>query len=309
MKISTPSTLRISLLCTVLLNGVLCSQAATVYNYLPASGSWGTAANWNTGSYPNDTNDSNVTIGSGKTVNVNDGSFSAGYIFVGSSGVLTASGAGHGLTIGNTVGGSGQSMALSGNGGRFTISDGAVVQGAGTLIVGDSSTPGSVTHPRLEITKASATFSTLQFIGGNSNVQDQVVLNEGASLTLSSITTGSAQGGYLIFNGGASGFGSLAIGTFAANKVVNLQINSGSYLGNGSFTLIDATSWSGAFSSILFDGSAYTFGTDVTVGDRTWNINRVGSDLVLNVVPEPATWCLLGSGMFAVLYGVRRRRR
>jgi len=290
-----------SLLVTVLLIRASSLDAATVYTYTPSSGSWGTAANWNTESYPDDTDDSNVTIGSGKNVAINDGSFSAGYIFVGSSGILTASGSGNGLTIGATVNASGNSMVLSGNGGILNVSDNAFVQGFGRLLIGDTTTPGSVTHPTLEITNATVSFSSIQFAGGNANVQGQIVLNGGAELTLANFTSGAAHGGSLVFNGDSLGFGSLSIGTLEAGKVVNLLINPGSYTGLGSFTLIDATSWSGSFSSIVFNGSEYTFGTDVVIGEQTWNIDRSGNDLILNVIPEPAVGWLLGISTVVLL--------
>lgn len=263
--------------------------------------------NWSTGTVPNDTNDSNVTIGSGKTANVNDGKFSAGYIYVGSSGVLILSGSGNGLTIGNTVNTSGASLALAGNGGQTFIQNSAVLSASGRLLLGDAVTPAGVTHPRLTITNATVNFSSLQFLGGNANVQPELILNEGATLTLDGVTTGSSYGGTLIFNGGITGFGKLNIGTFDATKVVNLQINPSLYTGTGTFTLINATTWTGNFSSITFNDSTYIFGTDIGVGNNTWNISRSGSNLVLNVVPEPGMLgCLItGAG---VLYFVGRRR-
>jgi hypothetical protein len=314
MRLFPNQTLRVlsAVVCFCLMRSVASAQVQYTYTTSGTlkTGDWSVAAAWSTpgdGSVPNDVANSKVSILSGSTVTVSAGeSYATGYIGFGSGGTLYVTGTGAKLTLGK-LGSSGTNSMQTGASSVVSITSGATITASGIL-----SNSG-----KFSITNASVTFSSVQF--GSSGTQ-QVVLNEGARLTLSSITTGSSTAGALVFNGGTSGFGELAIAAMRAgsNLVPTLSINSGSYHYSGSgtdtFTLISATSWTGSFTSITFNGSSYTLGTDVSIdGNEIWNISRVGNSLVLTVVPEPESAHLVFAffilGALVLRFSKRRQLR
>lgn len=289
------------------------ASAQVQYTYTTSgalkAGDWSVAAAWSTpgdGSVPNDIANSKVSILSGSAVTISSGeSYATGYVGFGSGGALYVTGTGANLTLGK-LGGSGITSIQTGINSIVSVSNGATLTASGML-----SNSG-----QFSITNASATFSSVQF--GGTGTQ-QVLLNEGAHLTLSSVTSGSSTAGALLFNGGATGFGDLTISAMRAGSglIPTLALTSGSYLYSGSgtetFTLISsASAWTGSFTSITLNGSAYTLGTDVSItGNGIWNINQVGNNLILTVVPEPATAallyrCLIAGGV--ILYCSKKRQ-
>lgn len=293
------------LLCLMLVSATAQIQYTYTTSGALKSGDWSVSAAWSTpgdGSVPNDIANSKVSILSGSTVTISSAeSYSTGYVGFGSTGALYVAGTGANLVLGK-LGGSGNTSLQTGTGSVVSIANGATVSASGML-----SNSG-----QFSITKASATFSSVQF-GSTGTLQ--VVLNEGARLTLSSITSGSGAG-TLVFNGGASGFGGLTISAFRAGAglIPSLALTSGSYVYSGSgtdtFTLISATSWAGSFTGITLNGSAYTLGTDVSMtGNGVWNINQVGTNLILTVVPEPETARLLVSCLMVVAMALHFSKR
>lgn len=288
------------------------ASAQVQYTYTTSgalkSGDWSVATAWSTpgdGSVPNDIANSKVVILSGSTVTISSAeSYATGYVGFGSGGALYVTGTGASLSLGK-LGGSNNTSLQTGLNSIVSISNGATLTASGLL-----SNSG-----QFSITNASATFSSVQF--GASGTQ-QLILNEGGHLTLSTITSGSSTAGALLFNGGASGFGDISIAAMRAGSTLipSLALNSGSYLYSGSgtdtFTLISASTWTGNFTSITLNGSAYTLGTDVSIaGNGTWNINQVGTNLILTVVPEPLTaallyQCLIAGGV--ILYYSKKRQ-
>jgi hypothetical protein len=283
-------------------------HAQTQYNFNVSEGNWGTATNWSPEGVPNDVSTTTVVVGSGHTANV-DGAYSTGFLSVGSSGVVNLAGSGNSLHLG-ALGSSGQSLQISGGGGQFTVENGASLTTDSLVIIG-SGTQSVVRHPRLTITNASATLNRIQFSGSNDNVQAELVLTQGALLTINSVATGSSTASTLIFNAGDSGFGQMIVNnSFEANKVVNLAVNIATFGDIGTYTLIDADTWSGAFTTITLNGDAYTLGTDVEYNGLTWNMNLIGNDLVLAAIPEArSSAALLAIGSLCYLLCFRHQNK
>lgn len=289
--------------------GAQYTNAQTTYDSQSGTVDWGTATSWSPEGIPNNITDTKVNVNSGSTVNVS-GSYSTGYIFVGSSGVLNISGSGASISIGNQGGSpSSSAMSISGNGGQIIVEDGATLTAQGGVYLG-SGAPGSVSHPRINVTNATVDFGTFAFYGANANVQAEIVLNEGASFHWGFTGSSSSSNTTLIFNGGATGFGQAIVGNLYGSRLGNLAINPGSYVGENTFTLLDVTTWSSDFNTISFNGSAYTLGSDVDYNGYTWNIDRSGNDLVMSTVavPEMSTTASV-LGLFTLLSVVIWRKK
>lgn len=251
---------------------VSAASAQTLYT-LSSSGNWGTATNWSPVGVPNDIENTTVTVSSSRTATV-DGSYATGYIFVGAGSAVNITGVGNSLALGNK-GSSSSSAQISGN---ITVSSGGNLTSTSLVILNS----GSI----LSVTNSTVALSSFR-------VNGVVNINEGASLSGFVGSSGGGVGSSVVFNGGTTGFGSLTTTGFSADRVGTLSINSGAFTGVGSFTLIDATSWSSSFSGVLFNGNAYTLGQDVVLGDKTWNVVQSGNDLLLTVIPEPGTLALI----------------
>ncbi len=266
---------------------VSASPAQTLYT-LSSSGNWGTDTNWSPVGVPNNIENTTVTVGSSRTVNIND-SYATGYAFIGSGSSLNITGAGSSLALGNK-GSSSISAQVSGN---LTVSSGASLTSISNVLVNVGG----------NFTVTNATVSLQSF-----RVSGVVNINEGAAVSGFVGSGGGGVGSSLVFNGGTTGFGSLTTTGFSADRVGTLSINPSAYTGTGSFTLIDATSWSSSFSGVLFNGNAYTLGEDVVLGDKTWNIYQSGNDLLLTVVPEPGTLSLIFIAVSLGIAGKKYRR-
>lgn len=267
---------------------VSAASAQTLYT-LSSSGNWGTDTNWSPVGIPNDIENTTVTVSSSRTVTI-DGSYATGYAFIGAGAAINITGAGNSLALGNK-GSSSVSAQISGN---LTVSSGGNLTSSSIVIINAGS--------NFSITNATVSLQSIR-------VNGVVSINEGAAVSGFVGSGGGGVGSSLVFNGGTSGFGSLTTTGFNADRVGTLSINSGTFAGTGSFTLIDATSWgASAFSSVLFNGNAYTLGADVVLGDKTWNIYKSGNDLLLTVVPEPGTFALLAGALFIGIAGKKYRR-
>lgn len=266
------------------------ASAQTLYT-LSASGNWGNSTIWSPVGVPNNIGNTTVTIGSSRTATV-DGAYSTGYAFVGAGSSLNITGSGNSLALGN-LGSSSISAQISGN---ATVSSGGGLTSTNLILVNAGG--------RLTVENASVSLNSFRVSG-------TVTLNEGAALSGFVGSSGGGVGSSLVFNGGASGFGELTTTTFDATRAGTLSINSGTFAGIGSFTLIDATSWGAtAFSAVLFNSNSYTLGQDVVLGDKTWNVSKSGNDLLLNVtaIPEPGTFALLLGAVALGIAGKRVRR-
>jgi hypothetical protein len=308
LNLSAP--LRTCALASLLLFGAHTAAAQTTnYNFTSADGLWGVPSNWDQNAVPNDITNTASYINSGTAATVN-GSYSTGYVYIGSSGSLTISGSGASLNIGN-LGANQNGMSIAGGGGQVIVEDGATLSATGSVYLGGTASPTSPTHPRITVTNATVNFGTLAFYGPDDNVQAEVVLNEGAHFHVTFTGSSNSNDTTLIFNGGASGFGQFTGNNFYADRVSNLAINAGSYTGEGTFTLIDiSNNWYNEFNTISFNGTAYTLGTDVDYNGYTWNIDRSGTDLVMSVtVPESSTFAsLLGLSALLSVWALRRKK-
>jgi len=284
--------------------------AQTNYDFIGVDGVWSDASNWDPNGVPNDINNTKSYINSGQSVTV-DGNYSTGFVFVGGSGVLTVSGAGNSLSIGNAGGNNPTGFSIAGHGGQVIVENGATLNVTGETYLGGDVTPGAPSHPRITVTNATANFGTLAFYGPDTNVQGELVLNEGADVHINFTGSSNSKQTTLIFNGGASGFGQ-ATGDVDAARIYGLAINPGSWTGEGTFTLID-DALDATFTTITFNGSAYVLGDDVTYGGYNWNVTQTGTtdgDLILNVsvIPEARSLASL-LGLTALLTIVARRRK
>lgn len=302
--------LRIGALASILSFGAYQASAQTNYLFQAADGNWNTPANWDQNAVPNDISNTTAQVGSGMTATINGGeTYSTGFLYVGSSGVLNITGSGSTLNLGN-LGSSTSSLNIAAGGGQVHVTNGATLTATGYLRLGNG-VSAAVAHPSLTITKATVNVQTTAFGGSSTDVQPELIINEGglfiANFTGSVAATNNTT---LIFNGGVSGFGQAQIKTMYGSRIGNLAINSGSYVGEGTFTLLDSDNWVDDFTTISFNASAYTLGTEIQYNGYKWNIDRVGNNLMLTttLIPEASTTVVM-MGAVALLIGAWIRRR
>jgi PEP-CTERM motif len=176
-------------------------------------------------------------------------------------------------------------------GGQFTAGLGTTGQtgnGSGTVNLSGASS--------LTITNNVIIGSSTQALGtGNVNIT-------GSSVNFSSLAALTVnQFGNLNFTFDSIGISDYTVtGVATFNASSHIVVNAGSFVGAGTFTLIDAASFTGTPIITLngFEaGSSYNW--DTTTGLLTVNVTAV---------PEPSTYTLLALGAGLVIWQVRRRR-
>jgi T5SS/PEP-CTERM-associated repeat protein/autotransporter-associated beta strand protein len=259
------------------------------------------------GSSWNNNNTMNIGYyGSGAVTVANGGSMTAGYLSIstyGGSGALNIGRLGSNDTAGTF---SAWSLAL-GTGGliNFNQSDtttlSTVISGNGSvnqLGSGTTTLSGSNTY-----TGATTVAAGTLLVDGQIGLSDVSVLN-GAAIGGSGTLGGSlslAAGAQFVFSlSGALTVdgGSVTFGDFGIDDLVGLD----STVPNGAYTLIDGTAAIN-FSNVANLGAQNAAGI---VGGKQAYFSE--GSLVVNVIPEPSTYALLGLGAIVMLVALRRRR-
>jgi hypothetical protein len=141
--------------------------------------------------------------------------------------------------------------------------------------------------------------------GNNSTLFPTVTIEHGATLTTDSINDSNRPIDYIWKAGSDSvttwNTGNATIGA----TIVTVELANYTVVGASSLTLIDySNSLTGTFASftVTDGGSTLINGVDYTLDYTT------GSNITLNLIPEPGTYALIG-GMLALGYVMVRRRR
>ena len=215
-------------------------------------------------------------------------------------GTLTLSGS-NGYT-GNTTVSVGTLLVdnTSGSGtgtGSLAVSSGAVLGGTGTIAPG---TGKSITVSGVVAPGNSSAIGTLTLNGGSTS-STLATFASGASFAFD-LTAGTGSDKVALLSGAAGDF------VFNSNNIAFTV--SGSLVSGQTYTLFSADVAS-AYSGLSFTLGKVTGGLAFTGLGGAFQTNsyisQVGNDLVLNAVPEPATWALLAFSLTTVM--VLRRRR
>ena len=199
------------------------------------------------------------------------------------SGTNTATGTGT-VSVSSTgiLGGTGQ--ITPGTGQQITVANGGAIApgagGIGTLTINGLNTGSAV----LSLTSGAKFAFELNSTGAGNFQSDKIVLQNGVS-------------GDIAFGGNAINF---------------TDLTSGGTLAHGQYILFSATAannYGGSFSTDIsgFVTGGLSIGTGLGVYTGS-TLQLVGTDIVLNVVPEPTTWGLLAFSLTTVMV-LRRRRR
>ncbi|RYD84100.1 MAG: hypothetical protein EOP84_06445, partial [Verrucomicrobiaceae bacterium] len=186
------------------------------------------------------------------------------------------------------------SAGLNGTTG-VNVSPGATLGGNGTIAPGGSGmisvSADGVIAPGLN------GLGTLTINSGNTNAFGTLFLNEGAKFTLE-LGTGLQSDKIALINGAAGDI------SFFGNTIDFSDLSSGT-LDQGSYTLF-TSDVSDAYFGLITDGSGFiTEGLMIGSGLEAYAgsaLQVVGNDIVLNVVPEPATVASLAGGVSTVWY-------
>ena len=177
---------------------------------------------------------------------------------------------------------------------------------AGTLIVGVSGT-GSLASA---VTVASgATLGGSGVINGAVTVSGTLAPgNSPGTLTINNSLTLSDGANVLmeLAGTGAGQFDSINVtGALTLDGIIKVSLISGFDPAYGnSFTLFSG--WSG---SIVDNGFTFDFSDAVLSGGMTWDTSNFLTTGAISAVPEPSTWALLGLGLVAMGWRLRRTRQ
>jgi len=186
---------------------------------------------------------------------------------------------------GDTIVNEGALIVNGSLGSAVTVNSGAILGGSGNIAGAAALASGAMLAP-------GASVGTLTFSGpGGLDVSSAIGGTNVGALVFELVAPASSDqislAGPLTIGAGALEFNDFSFLTLAG-------------FGAGTYTLIDTTN---AISGTLGSGLSGTVGgLDATLGLAN------GQDIVLNVVPEPATWGLAGIGAFLAICGLRRRR-
>ncbi len=192
------------------------------------------------------------------------------------------------------------SAGLNGTTG-VTVSTGAVLGGNGTIAPGGSGSISVLADG--VIAPGVGGIGTLTINSANTSAFGALFLNEGAKFTFE-LGTGLQSDKISLLNGASSDI-------FFGGNTINFSDLSSGVLAQGSYTLFSADI-ADAYAGLITDGSGFiseglTIGTGLEAYAGS-TLQVVGNDIVLNVVPEPATFASLAGGM-GLLLGMRRRRK
>jgi len=196
------------------------------------------------------------------------------------------------LLVSNTSG--------SGTGtGSVSVASGAILGGTGTITPG---TGNSISVSGQIAPGAVGSIGTLTINSGSTTATAVATFASGATFAFDLNTTSSLSDQVSLINGAAGDF------QFNSNNIAFTV--SGTLASGQTYTLFTAGVAS-AYGGLTFTGSKVTAGLTISglggAFDTNSYIEKVSNNLVLQVVPEPATWGLLAFSLTTVL--VLRRRR
>ncbi len=285
MKKSVPSRFFPVLLCSFIFPGGLSSAWAVDVSWTGGNGDFLNGANWAGGAFPAPAN--NAQISNGATATLASGSATVNQLWVGNSGVNTATGAfvqtGGTLTLtaGGVSGrGSGGTGAWTINGGTLNTGDLRVGGGNGTATVPVTS------NGVMTVSGAGTVVNSSGFVGIGTSGTGTLTITDSAAWTHSSDT--------VLLIGGDNNTGGQAGGT-GTLKVLNgatLSLTGGANLSIGRNTSMTTNTGTG---TLLIDGGA------VTLNTGTLNF---GSTQGANQLPGTGT-LTVASGTLVVPNGIR----
>ncbi|MCA9190063.1 MAG: hypothetical protein KDA99_30770, partial [Planctomycetales bacterium] len=205
-------------------SALLASSASgqTTANFVPATGDWNTGANWSTGFVPSTFLDEVAAVGNGKTATVSNAPLDApGAVTINNGGAVDITSSGN-LTVDPTGGAAAQSGAMTINaGGMLSIASGGQLNAA-----------------------AMTNNGTLTLNGPNADVNITGNLTLGAAGTLNANITSNS------FTAMSAG------GRATLGGQLNVNFTGAAPAPGSSWTLADAATMSGNFSSINITGSS-----------------------------------------------------
>jgi hypothetical protein len=279
-----------SSVCLLMTVGV---QAAFINNtFNPATGDWNTAANWSQGWVPGQrtgTEQDRAIVNAGRVANVNS--------------AAPAPNLAYDITVGNNA--DGGTVNISAN-----MSGINIIRIAGALSAnGDMlQTAGTVSASGVAVGFATAAGGLYKISGGALTVGsgDIQILNsgtlslQGSTATISSSDLFTMTGaGKLEFVLGTTGVNAISVANAFTVDSANslLVINGSGYTGGATnITLVNAATMTGSFASGKY------IVTGLGLENTGWKlIQGTNGDVVLNVIPEPATIGMLGLGAIITL--------
>ena len=297
-------------LCALLVPGL-----AMAANFVPVTGDYSVAANWDTGLVP----------GLGETAAVYGGT-----VTVTTSGnlgtILMASGGSYTIAAGGDLTASGQALIGNPGAGSLLVDGGSLLVGTEFALGVGGGNSGSVTLNSGSITSLSLLgvgwgggSGTLTVNGGvlNANALDLGAFGGNGDITLNAGTISASAGfnasvgtGTLVINGGV--MSALSLNFDGAGKVVDL--NGGQLIATSGGFLAGTTTFNIGDGELIF-GNAAKEDVDFLIDNTgTWNfdgtggirsVTQVGSDVVVTTIPEPSTMALMSMTGIAVI-AIRR---
>lgn len=226
--------------------------------------------------------------------------------------VMSGSNSYNGLTTVNNLG----TLIVSGthnqgtgaNAGRYIVNSGGTLGGGGLIMLSDTnagttglSITGALSPGQTGINGGIGNLT----INGTNSVRAALAMETGGTFSYQ-LNAGLTSDRLTIIGGAAPQ------DVFFNNNVINFSDLTAGSLTSGAYLLIDGDA-NTAYSGLTTDGGGFvTAGLTIGTGLESYSgstLQLVGSDIYLNVVPEPSAVVLVGLGLAGVLGWARRSRR